>query len=106
MRILQFMQNTPLRRRIRTLQAKLELLEDRVEQLELSIAATRAATRFPDFETSEKLSMWTGRSLTVLAGESAIEGTLASVQTESLELIDNSGQVVMIPFSRITAVRF
>lgn len=102
MRTLQFLLNTPLRTKIRTLQAKVELLENRVEQLESSIEASK----FPDAETYEKLAKSEGRLLAVIVGESEIQGTLVSVQTESLALIDDSGQVVMIPFPRITAVRF
>ncbi|GIP53104.1 MULTISPECIES: hypothetical protein [Paenibacillus] len=102
MRALQFLLNTPLRTRIRTLQARIELLENRIDHLESSIEASK----FPDAETYEKLAKSEGRFLTVIAGESLIQGTLVSIQTESLELIDDSGQVVMIPFPRITAVRF
>ncbi|WP_410769722.1 hypothetical protein [Fontibacillus sp. BL9] len=102
MRVLQFLLNTPIRRRIRTLQAKYELLADQVEQLELTLEASR----FPDLETREKLYMSMGKPLTVLAGDSVIQGILFSIQDESLELRDDSGQFVMIPFPRITAIRF
>ncbi|RCX21774.1 hypothetical protein DFP94_102531 [Fontibacillus phaseoli] len=102
MRVLQFLLNAPIRRRIRTLQAKLELLANRVEQLELTLEASG----FPDIETREKLYMSMGKPLTVLVGDSVIQGTLFSILNESLELRDDSGQLVMIPLPRITAIRF
>ncbi|MGZ7445154.1 DUF2642 domain-containing protein [Paenibacillus sp. TH7-28] len=101
MSILRFLLNGPLRRRIRRLQAQLELLTGRVERLEESIAAAS----FPDPYTQQKLSQSVGQNISIETSNSALRGILISVQSDSLDLSDELGQRVIVPSARITAIR-
>lgn len=101
MSVLRFLLNGPLRRRIRRLQAQLELLTGRVERLEESIAAAS----FPDPDTQQKLSQSVGQNISIETSNSALRGILLSVQSDSLDLSDELGQRVIVPAARITAIR-
>ncbi|MGG6314457.1 hypothetical protein [Paenibacillus macerans] len=101
MSLLRFLLNGPLRRRIRMLQAKQELLANRLEELEHTVAAAS----FPDAGTRQRLSMSIGQSITLETAETTLRGTLVSIQHDSLDLIDEMGQHVLVPAARITAIR-
>lgn len=101
MSVLRFLSNSPLRRRIRMLQAKLELLDSRVEQLEQTVVAAT----FPDAGTLQRLSASIGKSIIIETTESALMGILVSVQNDSMDLIDELGRHVIIPVAKITAIR-
>lgn len=102
MSLLRFLLYSPMRRRIRILQARLELLSDRLDRMEKRLEESR----FPDPDTREKLRAALGKTLTLQIDSSLIRGTLVSVQYHSLELQDETGQWITVPVSRITAVTF
>lgn len=101
MTILRFLLHEPLRRRIRLLQAELELLSSRVEHLEQALHAAS----FPDSDTRQRIGASIGRRITVEAAESIIRGTLVAMQTDALEMIDESGRQVIVPTAKITALK-
>ncbi|MEF2965586.1 hypothetical protein V3851_07050 [Paenibacillus sp. M1] len=101
MGILRILLPTPMRRRIRTLEARLELLAIRVDQLEAILEA-----EFPDPLSKDKLSEAVGNFMTVTIGEAVIQGTLVSVESDFLELKDIRGHPVIIPFQRISSISF
>ncbi|WP_068786471.1 hypothetical protein [Paenibacillus phocaensis] len=100
MTLLHLLLHEPLRRRIRLLQAELELLTSRVEHLEEALDAAS----FPDSATRQRIAASIGRRITVETSGSALYGTLMAVQSDALELMDESGRQVIVPTSRITAV--
>ncbi|MCH1641012.1 hypothetical protein MJ257_12930 [Paenibacillus timonensis] len=101
MTILRFLLHEPLRRRIRLLQAELELLASRVEHLEQALEAAA----FPDSETRQRIKASIGLSIRIETTGSVLYGTLVAVHTDALELIDESGRPVIVPAAKITAMK-
>ncbi|MBW4840731.1 MAG: hypothetical protein KZY74_15170 [Paenibacillaceae bacterium] len=101
MTILRFLLHEPLRRRIRVLQAELELLVSRVEHLEQALEAAS----FPDSDTHNRIAGSIGLSITIETSGSDIYGTLVTVHPDALELIDESGRQVIVPTAKITALK-
>ncbi|WP_018750443.1 hypothetical protein [Paenibacillus sanguinis] len=101
MSVLRFLLNGPLRRRIRLLQAKLELLTSRIEQLEQAFAAAS----FPDAGTVERMTAIAGQCVTVETREHSLHGILVNLHRDSLELMDEQGQHVVVPAARILLIR-
>jgi hypothetical protein len=99
--ILRFLLHEPLRRRIRLLQAELELLASRVEHLEQALEAAS----FPDSDTRQQIESSIGLRITIETAGSDINGTLVAVRPDALELIDESGRQVIAPTAKITAMK-
>lgn len=101
MTLLRFLLNEPLRRRIRLLQAELELLASRVEHLEQALEAAS----FPDSATQQQMKASIGLSITIETTGSVIQGTLVTVHNDALEMIDESGRQVIVPVAKITSIK-
>ncbi|MCT2194103.1 hypothetical protein M3G15_02930 [Paenibacillus sp. p3-SID1389] len=101
MTLLRFLLNEPLRRRIRLLQAELELLASRVEHLEHALDAAS----FPDSATRQQMKASIGLSITIETTGSVIQGTLVTVHNDALEMIDESGRQVIVPVAKITSIK-
>ncbi|MNO44755.1 hypothetical protein D3C76_350080 [compost metagenome] len=102
MGLIQFLFNSPLRRRIRLLQASLELLTARVADLEQAISAAT----FPDHETIQKLSEKIGQHVKISSEYFSVKGTLKAINHNSLEIIDKTGQLVLVPAGFISKIEF
>ncbi|WP_055108737.1 DUF2642 domain-containing protein [Paenibacillus ihumii] len=90
------------RLKLRMLQAALELLEQRIGHLESLLAAAT----FPDSETIERLSKFTGEPLAVQTISLNVPGTLVAVHSDNFEIRDTSGRLVFIPAAKIISVTF
>lgn len=101
MSVLRFLLNGPLRKRIRLLQARLELLTSRIEQLEHAFAAAS----FPDAGTVERMTATAGQCITVETQHHSLQGVLVNMQQDSLELMDGQGRHVIVPAARILLIR-
>lgn len=102
MNVLRLLRNEPMRKRFRTLQAFVELLEIRVEELESKMTAAS----FPDAEARQRLSRCLGSIITIYMGDATVRGTLLFIMNSALEIRLDSGQHVMVPTSRITTIHF
>ncbi|EES74770.1 hypothetical protein POTG_00001 [Paenibacillus sp. oral taxon 786 str. D14] len=101
MTLLRFLLNEPLRRRIRLLQAELELLASRVEHLEHALDAAS----FPDSATRQQIEASIGLSIIIDTTGSVIHGTLIAVHPDALEMVDESGRQVIVPVAKITSIK-
>ncbi|MDU4696706.1 MULTISPECIES: hypothetical protein [Paenibacillus] len=101
MTLLRFLLQEPLRRRIRLLQAELDLLASRVEHLEQVLEAAA----FPDSVTRQRIEASIGLSITLETTGSPLYGKLIAVHPDALEMIDASGRQLIVPTAKITAMK-
>jgi hypothetical protein len=102
MGLLRLLFKSPIRIQMRILQASLEILKLRITYVEEKMSLEH----FPNAATRQRLSESIGQHFTIHITNSLIHGTLLSVQADILEVQDDSGHLVMIPFSRVTALQF
>ncbi|MNZ51573.1 hypothetical protein D3C78_693900 [compost metagenome] len=102
MGLIHFLLNIPSQRRIRFLQASLELLTARVVDLEEAICSAT----FPDKETRQKLSEKIGQHVKISSEYFIVEGKLRLVNHDSLEIHDQTGQLVIVPAGFISKIEF
>lgn len=93
MGLIHILLNTPIRRRIRILQASIELLTNRIADLEEAILAAT----FPDHATRLRLSESIGQSVTIYTELSTLQGILVFVNPDSFEMRDGLNRLVIIP---------
>ncbi|MNI61425.1 hypothetical protein D3C76_31880 [compost metagenome] len=102
MGILNFLLNNSVKRRIRILQATLELLTERVVDLEEAISAAI----FPDKKTRERLSAAIGQYVMIYSENHVLRGNLVSVHQDCLEIHDEKERQVIIPSAFISRIEF
>lgn len=98
---LNFLINRP-GRKLRMLQAAYELLEERVDHLEILL---RTAT-FPNSSSIERITKYIGHKVIIQTTTIQIIGTLVEVHSDHFEIRDEPGRLVMIPSSKIISLTF
>lgn len=90
-----------LRREVRHLKESVRILTERVDDLERELASGI----FPNPALQEALQDKVGQTVTVSTPSATVQGTLLTVTSDSLEIRETTGDLVLIPYSSITVLQ-
>ncbi|GIP21177.1 DUF2642 domain-containing protein [Paenibacillus sp. J22TS3] len=89
-----------LRREVRHLKESVLILTERLNELENDLESEI----FPNPTLQAALQDKVGQTVTVNTASATVEGTLLTVTSDSLEIRESTGDLVLIPYSRITVL--
>lgn len=90
-----------LRREVKHLAKSVRHLNARLDELESNLASGL----FPNPALQEVLQEKIGQTITVSTASATVEGILLTAGTDALEIRESTGDLVLIPYSRITVLQ-
>ncbi|RUT29658.1 hypothetical protein EJP77_14935 [Paenibacillus zeisoli] len=90
-----------LRREVKHLAKSVRHLTERLDEIERNLASGL----FPNPALQEVLQEKIGQTVTISTASATVEGILLTAGTDALEIRESTGDLVLIPYSRITVLQ-
>ncbi|USB32280.1 hypothetical protein [Paenibacillus sp. YPG26] len=90
-----------LRREVNQLARSVRILTERLDELEENLASGL----FANPSLQENLQDKIGQTVTISTASATVEGILLTAGSDALEIRESTGDLVLIPYSRITVIQ-